>query len=338
MAPLRNGQVNGHTRVSPPEPGATAGKRFSDIPSAIDIPVSSGLDAEEAVEVNLEELHDDPTELCTLLENEGAARNFWMIIALAYAKQRKVDHAIELLTKGLAALSKGGIKDKLGLLTCLCWLYLWKSREAPRVVPEGQLVSEALTKDYFLQQSTATLNEASRINPSFPPLFLARGVLYLLRASLQPPSRSLAPDSADHSERVETLRQALKCFEDAIRVSVGRNMMAMLGKARALYSLGKYADALESYQEVLMKMPDLRDPDSRIGIGCCLWQLGFKEEARDAWERALELVGSAVEALNTKLTYCRTLSRKLRPFWSDCTGSTTALTMPQPIQLLLLCT
>ena len=289
MASLRNGNVNGHARASSPELGTTR-KRFSDIPSAIDIPVNSGLEAEEAVEVNLEELHDDPTELCTLLENEGAARNYWMLIALAYAKQRKVDHAIELLSKGLAALSKGVTKEKLGLLTCLCWLYLWRSREAPRVVPDGQLVSEALTKDYYLQQSTATLNEASRINPSFPPLFLARGVLYLLRASLQPPSKSLSPGSADHSERVETLRQALKCFEDAIRVSGGRNTMAMLGRSRALYSLGKYADALDGYQEVLSKMPDLRDSDPRIGVGCCLWQLGFKEEARDAWERALELV------------------------------------------------
>ncbi len=68
-------------------------------------------------------------------------------------------------------------------------------------------------------------------------------------------------------------------------------MMAILGKSRVQFSLGKYAEALEGYQEVLIKMPDLRDPDPRIGIGCCLWQLGFKDEAKDAWERALELVG-----------------------------------------------
>ncbi len=161
MASMRNGHANGYAHATSRELPA-ANKRFSDIPSAIDIPVNSGLEAEEAVEVNLEELHDDPTELCTLLENEGAARGFWMIISLAYAKQRKVDHAIEMLSKGLGALSKGGTKEKLGLLSCLCWLYLWKSREAPRVVPEGQLVSEALTKDYYLQQST-TSNAYARV-------------------------------------------------------------------------------------------------------------------------------------------------------------------------------
>ncbi|MCJ1270772.1 hypothetical protein MMC22_010669 [Lobaria immixta] len=287
MPPLPNGFLNGHGRGLPTDPTAFEA-RFSDIPSAIDIPVT-GLDTEEAVEVNLEELLDDPTELCTLLENEGAAKNFWMVIALAYAKQRKADHAIEILTKGLGSLSSGPPKEKLGLLSLLCWLFLWKSREAPRVIPDGQQALEIRTKDSYLSAATGSLNEASRINPAFPPLFLARGVLYLLRASLHPPSKPLAPGAVDHSERVETLRQALKCFEDASRVSSGRNMMAVLGRARAQFSLGKYADALDGYQEVLMKMPHLADPDPRIGIGCCLWQLGFRDEAKESWERALDL-------------------------------------------------
>ena len=288
MAPLTNGYTNGYSRSLPTDPSLIY-SRFSDIPSAIDIPVS-GLDAEEALEVNLEELLDDPTELCTLLEQEGAPKNLWMTIALAYAKQQKVDLAIEILTKGLGSLSRGPPKEKLGLLSLMCWLFLEKSRDAPRLKPENQVESETHTKDFYLQAATGSLNDASRINPSFPPLFLARGVLYLLRASLQPPSKPLAPGSADHSERAQTLRDAVKSFEDASRVSGGRNMMAVLGRARAQFSLGKYADALDGYQEVLSKMPHLTDPDPRIGIGCCLWQLGFREEAREAWDRALEMV------------------------------------------------
>lgn len=287
MAPLNNGLANGHSRGLPPD-SSSQNARFSDIPSAIDIPVS-GMGAEEAVEVSLEELLDDPTELCTVLENENAAKNYWMVISLAYAKQRKIDHAIEILNKGLGSLSRGAPKEKVGLLSLMCWLFLWKSRAAPRVVHEGQAASDAKTKDFYLQSATGALNEASRINPSFPPLFLARGVLYLLRASLQPPSKPSAPGVPDQSERVETLRQALKFFDDALRVSAGRNMMAVLGRARAQFSLGKYGDALDGYQEVLTKMPHLKDPDPRIGIGCCLWQLGHREEARESWERALEL-------------------------------------------------
>lgn len=286
---MENGHTNGAPNglgVASPNSNRLMSKRFSDIPSAIDIPVQ-GEDDDQAVEVDLEDLLDDPTELCTLLENEGAARQYWMTVSLAYAKQKKVDHAIEMLLKGGLAM-KGGQKEKLSMLTCLCWMYLWKSREAPRVAPEGALLSEARTKEYYLQLSTATLNEALRINPGFPPLFLARGVLQLLKASLQPPSKSSAPGAID-AEKADILRASLKSFEDAIRVSQGRNMMAVLGKSRALFSLGKYAEALEGYQDALHKMPDLVDPDPRIGIGCCFWMLGFKDDAHTAWKRASEV-------------------------------------------------
>jgi RNA polymerase-associated protein CTR9 len=284
MAPVTNGYANGaQSQGSGP---ITAAMRFSDIPSAIDIPVS-GLDTEEAVEVNLEELLDDSTELCQLLENEKASKNLWITIALAYAKQSQIDHAIEILNRGLASLARSVPKERLSLLGCVCWLQLLKSRQAPRVAPEGQLVSEAKTKDHFLREATSAINDALRINPAFPPLFLTRGVLFLLRASLQSSTRSGAV--AGDSERLESLRQALKCFDEASKSSGGRNMMATLGKSRTLYLLGRYADALQGYQEMLSKMPGSTDPDPRIGIGCCLWQLGFKDRAKVAWERSLSL-------------------------------------------------
>jgi RNA polymerase-associated protein CTR9 len=108
--------------------------RFSDIPSSFEINVA-GVDADDTVEVDLEDLLDDPTELCTLLENEGAARSYWMMVALAYAKQHKPDRAIELLHRGLAVTARAAPREKLSMLTCLCWLFLWKSREAPRMAP-----------------------------------------------------------------------------------------------------------------------------------------------------------------------------------------------------------
>jgi RNA polymerase-associated protein CTR9 len=285
MAPLPNNSSNGggdalhngHTMQS---------LRFSDIPPAVDIPVFG--EDDQAVEVNLEELLDDTTELCQVMENEKSAKNLWITIAMAYAKQQQNDHAIDILHKGLLSLGRSAPKDKIGLLACLCWLYLLKSRHAPRVPPEGQLVPDAKTKDHFLREATTAINDASRLNPAFPPLYLARGVLSLLRASLQSSSKS-GTGAAD-AERSESLRQALKCFEDAFKSSGRRNMMAILGRARVQYLQGKYADSLQSYQEVLSKMPSLTDPDPRIGIGCCLWQLGFKERAKAAWERSLALV------------------------------------------------
>ncbi|GKT53910.1 RNA polymerase II transcription elongation factor [Colletotrichum tofieldiae] len=282
MSALRNGAMNGTNGAA----SAPVSKRFSDIPAAIDVPVQ-GEAEDEAVEIDLLELFDDPTELCTLFENERAARTYWMTVALAYAKQKKIDHAIEMLVRGGNAMRDNNPREKLSMIGCLCWMYLWKSREAPRVPPDGELASEAKTKEYYLQLATSTLNDASRINPAFPPLFLARGVLQLLRASLQTP-KATGHGQVD-SEKADLLRSALKAFEDAIRVSQGKNMLAVMGKARTFFSLGKYPESLACYQEVLQKMPDFVDPDPRIGIGCCFWQLGFKDDAKLAWERCLEI-------------------------------------------------
>lgn len=84
--------------------------------------------------------------------------------------------------------------------------------------------------------------------------------------------------------------QAIRAFDETVKSSGGKNLAALLGRARAQYAFRKYADALHSYQMVLQKVPAFIDADPRIGIGCCSWQLGYKDDAKDAWERALELV------------------------------------------------
>ncbi|KAH6624266.1 hypothetical protein B0J18DRAFT_490286 [Chaetomium sp. MPI-SDFR-AT-0129] len=282
---LLSSQINGSDGATKGTNGVAAhlpkSKRFSDIPPTIDIPMQDDVE----VEIDLQVLPDDPTELCSVFENEQSPREYWMTVAMAYAKQNKIDFAIEMLARGANVL-QANPREKLSIITCVCWLYLWKSRDAPRVAPEGALASETKTKEYYLQQATQSLNDASRINPAFPPLFLARGVLILLKASLQTSSK--APGAVD-SSKGEQLRNALKSFEEAVRVSQGKNMLAVLGKARALFSLGKYPEALASYQEVVTKMPEFVDPDPRLGIGCCFWQLGFKDDAKIAWERCVEI-------------------------------------------------
>ncbi|KAI1155967.1 hypothetical protein F4825DRAFT_405495 [Nemania diffusa] len=281
----RNGHLNGATNGAAPTQAVS--KRFSDIPGTIEVPVQEDDDFIN-VEIDLNNLVDDPTELCDMFENEHTARLYWMTIALAYAKQNKTDRAIEVLNRGSHAMQDTTPVEKLSLISCVCWMYLRKSREAPRVPPEGALLSEAKTKDHYLQLATSSLNEASRINPAFPPLFLARGVLQLLKASLQAPSKAATGGPIDQA-KADLLKGALKSFEQASKVSQGKNMLALMGKARALYGLGNYKDALTTYQDILLKSPDLVDPDPRIGIGCCLWQLGYKDDAKQAWVRSLEL-------------------------------------------------
>lgn len=272
---MENGVVNGHQ----PEEPDLGPKRFSAVPHALDIPVGQG-DEAEAVEVDLEELQPDPTELCMLLENEEVAGGYWTTIALAYAKAGRVDTAIEIVTKSLDSVGRGNPMDKLPIFNCLCWFYLLKTRDAPRTKLDAKPDSGIKTKDFYLRAATSTLNDASRISPSYIPLHLARGVLSLLRAAL----------ISDQTEKQDTLRQAMKCFDDSLKASRGQNMMAYLGRARTLFSLARYGDSLQAYQHVLRHAPNLTDPDPRIGIGCCFWMLGHKDDAHGAWERALELV------------------------------------------------
>jgi RNA polymerase-associated protein CTR9 len=108
-------------------------RRFGDVPSSIDIPVLG--DVEEAVELDLTELDDDPTELCTLLENENVAKKYWVTISLAYAKQNELDHAIEVIQRGLSALQASNVEDRISYLHALTWMFFCKIRNAPRLQP-----------------------------------------------------------------------------------------------------------------------------------------------------------------------------------------------------------
>ena len=152
-----------------------------------------------------------------------------------------------------------------------------ESRSADGCTDADGYTAEVKTKEHYLQLATQTLNESTRLDPSATVNSLARGIYSIFKTSSQ-----------NVNERNHHLDQALKIFDDAIRTSRGSNMLATMGKARVLYGKKRYDKALEAYQEVLMKRPDM-DPDPRIGIGMCFWSLGFKDDARMAWERALEI-------------------------------------------------
>ncbi|KAK5166249.1 protein required for normal CLN1 and CLN2 G1 cyclin expression [Saxophila tyrrhenica] len=294
-----NGHANGINGTSSADQITQLYPRYGDIPDVFDIPVR-GEDGDEVVNLDLTELLDETDELCGLLETENASKDYWITIAIAYAKLRKVNVAVEMLQRGLAAHARGKDADRLSILACLCWLHLWKCRHAPRVRPTqprppGHAEEDDLrTKDEFLHLATNVLNDASRIDPSYPPLFMARGTLYLLRASIQPAKAQMG--AVDQTNRFDILRQAGKCFDDAIRSTHGRNIFALLGKARVEFSLSKTQSALQLYQQALERAPDMLDPDPRIGIGVCLWTLGHKEAAYNAWQRSVELNPQSVIA------------------------------------------
>jgi len=116
--------MNGHAATQ-------AKTRFHHVPSKIDVPLQQEDDENGSVEVDLNSLPDDPTELCTLLEMEQTPHIYWITIALAYMKHAKVDYAIEMMTKGLETPTIANDRsESLPMQSCLLWLYLQKAREA----------------------------------------------------------------------------------------------------------------------------------------------------------------------------------------------------------------
>lgn len=129
-----------------------------------------------------------------------------------------------------------------------------------------------------MKLATQTINEATKLEPTNQIGMLAHGIHKLFTAA--------ATSSAD---RISQLDEAFRIFDRVTTQASKRgNMLALMGKARIQYAKRRYEPALALYQQVLAKRPDM-DPDPRIGIGMCFWQLGFKDDAKQAWERALEL-------------------------------------------------
>ena len=108
-------------------------QRFRNVPSKIVVPLLHEDEDSNSVEVDLDALNDDPTELCLLLEAERTSHINWIIIALAYVQRGKTDEAIEIMTKGLEAPSvRSDRSESVPLQSCLLWLYLHKARQAIR--------------------------------------------------------------------------------------------------------------------------------------------------------------------------------------------------------------
>lgn len=121
--------VNGAGTMFPPP-------RYSDVPSSITISVADEEGGQLDVEIPLDDqIQDDPTELCDILEAEKSATSTWVQVAVAYAKHKRIDTAIDVLKQATGVFNRAHSDVRLSILNGLCWLYLQKCREAPRIRP-----------------------------------------------------------------------------------------------------------------------------------------------------------------------------------------------------------
>ncbi|WWC85242.1 uncharacterized protein L201_000104 [Kwoniella dendrophila CBS 6074] len=216
-----------------------------------------------------------------MLADYSAECRDWTLIASEHWKQERWARTEELLRRGITffAGASGRHPDPVALVNLhamLAHLHLHLARTAPKVILPNpkydKMVEGTKTKDFHHKEAAANLNSASEALRSSgagqedEPVSLAMGRVIHYLATGQP---GLA------HPLVERLLQRQP-----------NNLIALTAQARLQFARRAHEAALLTYQNLLSLDPEM-SPDPRIGLGLCLWQLGDKEKARTAWERAL---------------------------------------------------
>ncbi|KAJ2525100.1 protein required for normal CLN1 and CLN2 G1 cyclin expression [Coemansia sp. RSA 2049] len=225
-------------------------------PRVIEVPIDNSNDV---LEIDCSQLPEHAAEICDILENEGSALRFYYLFSLEYYKQGQVDEAIVGLKRGIANAKANDQTAKVPLLTLLASIYVQKAKTTVSGPSSGD-------RDMLLQMAMTLLGEAERINRSEPRIFLVKGMLAMAQRQ---------PDAA------------LVQFNTALQYDA-TSLPCLLGKARVLFGKRQFQQALAIYQQVLTIRPSAK-PDVRIGIGMCLYKLGYPEDARRALARAIEV-------------------------------------------------
>lgn len=228
----------------------------------LDIPLKA---SEELVSIDLmTDLPDDPMDLKTLLIEENSDKEHWLTIAVAYCNQGKLKDGIELIKVGLENFEGS---DKSNFYTFLTWCYLKLSKECVQVEENERLLNLA----------EESLKGAITLDPTWVGNMLATVDLYYQRGLYDKALET--SDLFVKSIQMEELRSGKQS-----RI----NCMFLLMRAKLLYQKKNFAGALKLFQELLVINPVL-NPDPRLGIGLCAWQLKDYKMALEAWNRSLEL-------------------------------------------------
>lgn len=233
-------------------------------PTSLDIPLKA---SEEVVSIDLEtDLPSDPNDLKTLLIEENSDREHWLTIAIAYCNQNKILEGIKLGELALENFNNDDF-EKSAINTFLTWAYLKLSN--------SNYLNSIDEKNSYLLKAEDYLKNSISLNPKSIPNMLATIDLYYLRGNYDKALETidLFTKSINNNKNDQNLKQ---------------NSMFILIRAKILYQKKQYLPSLKLFQQLLIINPSL-DPDPRIGIGLCFWQLKDYNMAKKSWKRALNL-------------------------------------------------
>ncbi|GAY68479.1 hypothetical protein CUMW_264470 [Citrus unshiu] len=230
------------------------------------IPVQN---SEEEVRVALDQLPRDASDILDILKAEQAPLDLWLIIAREYFKQGKVEQFRQILEEGSSPEIDEYYADvryeRIAILNALGVYYTYL----------GKIETKQREKEEHFILATQYYNKASRIDMHEPSTWVGKGQLLLAKGE------------------VEQASSAFKIVLEADR----DNVPALLGQACVEFNRGRYSDSLEFYKRALQVHPSC--PGAiRLGIGLCRYKLGQLGKARQAFQRALQVLDPEnVEAL-----------------------------------------
>ncbi|KAL6947783.1 hypothetical protein ACO0RG_000370 [Hanseniaspora osmophila] len=235
--------------------------------TTFDIPLK---DSDEVVSIDLvNDLPPDPNELTSLLIEENANREHWLRIAIAYCNQNKLKEGIKLIELALDVF-QGPLSSQLH--TFLTWAYLSLTKKCG--------LDQVDNRKVYLQKSEQHLKSAIDYEPTWIGNMLATIDIYYQRKQ--------------YDKALETAQLFSKAIvssqpQNSTKSPQQRiNVLFLLLKAKVYYQKKNYTASLKLFQELLILNPVLQ-PDSRIGIGLCFWQLKDHDMAIKSWKRSLEL-------------------------------------------------
>ncbi|ONM14804.1 Protein CTR9-like protein [Zea mays] len=243
--------------------------------TSVYIPVQG---TEEEVQVALDQLPHDASDILDILKAEQAPLHLWLIIAREYFKQGKIEQFRQILEEGSGPEIDEYYADvkyeRIAILTALGAFHTFLGK-----------VDRAPQKESHFKDATQYYNRASRIDETEPSTWIGRGQLCIAKGELQ-----MASDS---------FKIVLDEDENNFPALLGQaSVYFLMGEAEQQHkkSLEHYRNSLDLYKKALRVYCNC-PAAVRLGIAFCRYKLGQVEKARQAFQRVLELDPQNVDAL-----------------------------------------
>lgn len=236
------------------------------------------LGGQEVINIELDTLDSNADDVLEVLKEGQPKVAYWTRLAGEYMRRGYLDAAEKIALSAIESFQSSGSTSSLpSIYSLLASIQLAKARNAPKLKllnARQDIMTTEKSRDEYMREATQFLNHGDQAAAEGGEISAATKELLLLTRAV-------------HQLANRSMEDAFRSFE-AVLKERPTNLIALLGKARILYTRRQFASALKLFQQVLQLNP-YSLPDPRIGIGLCLWALNHREKAKAAWERSVEV-------------------------------------------------